>query len=45
MFIYLSVDAPGEAFEPGHIGERLSAYGEAIVHPGRVRWRRLFVPF
>ena len=45
LFIYLSVDAPGEAFEPGHLRERLSAYGEAIVHPDRVRWRRLFVPF
>jgi len=45
VFIYLSVDAPGDAWMPGHIRERLGAYGAALLHPDRVRWRRLFVPF
>ena len=45
LFIYLSLDAPSEAWQPGHIRERMEAYGEAFVHPGHVRWRRLFVPF
>jgi len=45
LFIYLSLDAPSDAWQPGHIRERLEAYGMALVHPGHVRWRRLFVPF
>jgi signal peptidase I len=45
LFIYLSLDAPSEAWQPGHIRERFEAYGMALVHPGHVRWRRLFVPF
>ena len=40
---YFSVVAPtAEAWEPGHIGERFEAYGDAIIHPSRIRWRRLF---
>jgi len=45
LFIYLSLDAPSEAWQPGHIRDRLSAYGLALLHPGHVRWNRLFVPF
>ncbi|HXZ19165.1 MAG TPA: signal peptidase I [Candidatus Acidoferrales bacterium] len=45
LFIYLSLDAPSEAWQPGHIRERLNAYHTALLHPGHVRWRRLFVPF
>jgi len=45
LFIYLSLDAPGEAWQPGHIRERLGAYRMALLHPSHVRWRRLFVPF
>jgi len=45
LFIYLSVDASSEAWQPGHIRDRLSAYGMALLHPDHVRWRRLFVPF
>jgi signal peptidase I len=45
LFIYLSLDSPSEAWQPGHIRERLGAYGMALLHPGHVRWRRLFVPF
>jgi len=45
LFIYLSLDAPSEAWQPGHIRERLAAYGSALLHPGHIRWSRLFVPF
>jgi signal peptidase I len=42
--IYMSVDAPEEAWS-GNIGERFLAYAEAVVHPSRVRWKRLFETF
>ena len=43
---YLSVVAPTvNAWEPGHLGERFEAYGDAIIHPSRIRWRRLFRPY
>jgi signal peptidase I len=49
VMIYLSVDAAkneGElhtqAWEPGHLVERFTAYASCIIHPGRVRWKRLF---
>ena len=49
VMIYLSVDAPkadGEArtqaWEPGHLLERFTAYASCMIHPSRVRWNRLF---
>jgi signal peptidase I len=42
--IYMSVDAPGDAWN-GNFGERLLAYGNAILHPGKIRWKRLFGTF
>jgi signal peptidase I len=42
--IYMSVDAPDDAWSGG-IGERFLAYGEALLHPSRVRWKRLFEVF
>jgi signal peptidase I len=42
--IYMSVDAPGDAWN-GTIGERLLAYGNAILHPSKIRWKRLFETF
>lgn len=49
VMIYLSVDAPkadGElhtqAWEPGHLIERFTAYASCMIHPSRVRWKRLF---
>jgi hypothetical protein len=38
----MSIDAPEEVWEPGHIGERFETYLRALVHPQEVRWRRLF---
>ena len=42
--IYMSVDADEEAWNGG-IGERLLAYGDALLHPSKVRWNRLFETF
>jgi signal peptidase I len=42
LLIYMSINAPEEVWEPGHIGERLGTYLGALIHPGEVRWRRLF---
>jgi signal peptidase I len=45
VIIYMSLDAPADAWEPGRIRERVSAYLNAIRHPGTVRWKRLFQVF
>lgn len=42
LFIYMSVDATEEAWQPGHLEERFLAYANAVVRPSRVRWKRLF---
>jgi signal peptidase I len=42
--IYMSVDAPEEAWN-GNISERFLAYADAILHPSKVRWKRLFETF
>ncbi len=42
--IYMSVDAPGDAWN-GNIGERFLAYGNALIHPRTIRWKRLFETF
>jgi signal peptidase I len=41
VLIYMSLDANAEAWEPGQIGERAMAYGNALLHPDTVRWKRL----
>ncbi len=45
LFIYMSVDAPGDVWEPGHLRERFATYASAAWSPSIIRWRRLFVPF
>jgi signal peptidase I len=45
VMIYASLDAPGEAWESFGIRDRLLAYGNAILHPGTVRWKRIFRTF
>lgn len=42
VMIYMSIDAPEEVWDPGHVGERFETYLNAIIHPSEVRWRRLF---
>jgi signal peptidase I len=44
VIIYMSLDAPKDAWN-GDIGARFLAYANAIIHPGTVRWRRLFHVF
>jgi len=45
VMIYMSLDVPPDAWEPGQIRERFLAYLSAVVHPGIVRWKRLFRTF
>ena len=44
VIIYMSLDAPKDAWN-GDIAARFLAYANAIIHPGTVRWRRLFHVF
>lgn len=45
VFIYMSVEAPEEAWQPGEARERFLAYLNALLHPHLVRWHRLFTVF
>jgi signal peptidase I len=45
ILIYMSIEAPGDAWQPDHIGDRVRAYAGAIIHPSRIRWKRLFHVF
>lgn len=42
VMIYMSLDAPSDAWEPGHLKDRFFAYANGIIHPSTVRWSRLF---
>jgi len=44
VIIYMSLDAPRDAWN-GDIVARFEAYLNALIHPGTVRWRRLFHMF
>ena len=43
--IYMSLDTDPNAWESGQIRERLLAYANALLHPGTIRWSRLFHTF
>ena len=45
LMIYMSIDAPEDTWNPGHIRDRMLAYASIVIHPGIVRWRRLFKLF
>jgi signal peptidase I len=45
LFIYMSVKAPEEVWEPGHVVDRLATYLSILIHPTRMRWNRLFHTF
>ena len=45
LVIYMSLDAPEDAWQPGQIRQRMAAYARVLLHPGDVRWRRLFTIF
>jgi len=42
VMIYMSIDAPGDVWEPGHMGDRFQTYLSALLHPSEIRWHRLF---
>jgi signal peptidase I len=45
VMIYMSLDVSPLAWEPGQIRERFFAYANALLHPGIVRWKRIFRTF
>jgi signal peptidase I len=45
LLIYMSIDAPEEVWEPGHVAQRFETYFTALIRPREVRWRRLFRTF
>jgi signal peptidase I len=45
VIIYMSLNVSPEAWEPGQIRERFFAYANALLHPGIVRWNRIFRTF
>jgi signal peptidase I len=45
VMIYMSLDVSPEAWEPGQLRERFFAYANAVLHPGIVRWKRIFRTF
>jgi signal peptidase I len=42
VIIYMSLNAPKNAWQPGNLGARFTAYLNGILHPSTIRWRRLF---
>jgi signal peptidase I len=45
VLVYMSIDAPGDAWDPGHIRDRMFTYASVFIHPSIVRWRRIFKMF
>ncbi len=44
VVIYMSVDAPRDAWN-GNLADRFLAYGNALLHPSKIRWKRLLETF
>ena len=44
LIIYMSIDAPDpeHVWGPGFAAERFETYASVLIHPSRVRWKRLF---
>jgi signal peptidase I len=44
LIIYMSIDAPdpNDVWGPGFAVQRFETYASVFIHPGRVRWKRLF---
>ena len=45
VIIYMSINAPKEVWGPGFAIDRFETYASVLLHPGEVRWRRLFHTF
>jgi len=42
VMIYMSIDTPREPWGSGAVLDRIAVYANALIHPGEIRWRRLF---
>jgi len=42
LIIYMSIDAPDGVWGPGEAVQRFATYASALIHPGIIRWNRLF---
>jgi hypothetical protein len=40
----MSIDAPEDVWQPGNAIERFETYASVLIHPSKVRWKRLFHP-
>jgi signal peptidase I len=45
VIVYMSINAQGDVWDTGRIGDRFGAYLDAVIHPSEVRWGRLFHRF
>ena len=45
VIIYMSLNVGEDPWQPGQIRERFFAYANVILHPGTVRWKRIFQTF
>ena len=45
LFIFMSIRAREDVWQPGHIAERMETYLSVFIHPGEVRWNRIFHGF
>jgi signal peptidase I len=45
ILVYMSINAPGDAWDPGHVRDRMTTYLSVFLHPSIVRWRRIFKVF
>ena len=45
LFVFMSIRAPEDVWLPGHIGERAETYLSVFIHPGEIRWNRIFHGF
>jgi hypothetical protein len=41
----MSLNVGEDPWQPGQIRERFFAYANVILHPGTVRWKRIFQTF
>jgi signal peptidase I len=41
VIIYMSINAPDQVWGPGYAAERFETYAGVLIHPSRIRWRRL----
>ncbi|HLE37111.1 MAG TPA: signal peptidase I [Candidatus Acidoferrales bacterium] len=45
LVIYMSIDAPEAAWQPGQLRERVLAYVSVLTQPRLVRWKRILTTF